>query len=163
MNNESLMHRIDWWNIFFVTLFATEMIIIYRVMIATGTVPYSISLADAALLALATFRLTRLVAYDVIAGWVRDLFANGKERTFMGTVKVLINCPWCIGLWFALLVSALYFIYPVLWFVFFILALGGVATLVQLLANAIGWNAEYKKRMTQGLSQVKDGGRGTCG
>jgi len=155
--------RIDWWNIFFTLFFVVLTFIAYRLIILTGSVPQNISLWDAVIMTLATFRLTRLVVYDAITRWFRACFVHGEEYTFVGTIKTLINCPWCMGLWFALIVATAYFIWPPLWFFIFILALGGAATLVQLLANGIGWNAEYKKRLVQGMPAVEDGKHGTCG
>lgn len=140
--------RIDWWNLFFTFFFVLLAYVAYRLILFSGTVPQSISLWDASLMALATFRLTRLVVYDSITGWLRAFFEDGRPYTFVGTVKTLINCPWCIGLWFALVVATAYFVAPFLWFFVFILALGGVASVLQLTANFIGWHAEYRKHKT---------------
>jgi hypothetical protein len=155
--------RIDWWNIFFVLLFLIELYIAYRALLLLGRLPDMISLGDATILALATFRLTRLVVYDAITKWFRNLFVGTKEYTFLGTLNTLIHCPWCVGLWAAFFVATVYFLIPESWFFMFILALGGVATLVQLFANLIGWNAEYKKRMTQSLDKKDSEASGTCG
>ena len=141
--------RIDWWNVIFSFIFIALAYGAYRLVWSLGSAPTSISIWDAFIMMLATFRLTRLVVYDAITRWFRDFFEDGKEYTLLGTIKTLVNCPWCIGLWFALVVSTAYFINPFLWFFIFILALGGAATFVQLLANMIGWNAEYRKIKTR--------------
>jgi len=126
--------------------------------------PQYISVWDMTIMALATFRLTRLVVYDAITRWFRAFFDDAKEYTFFGTIKTLINCPWCVGLWFALVVTVAYFLSPFLWFFIFVLALGGVATFVQLVANLVGWSAEYKKRVVQGSATKDNEDRGgTCG
>lgn len=158
------MSRIDWWNVFFTLFFIALTFLAYRILIETGSAPQEISLWDATIMALATFRLTRLVVYDAITKWFRLCFEHGEERTFVGTIKTLINCPWCMGLWFALVVATSYFIWPPLWFFIFVLALGGAATLMQLTANFTGWSAEYKKRMVQNITP-KEGEHpgGTCG
>lgn len=138
--------RIDWWNIFFTLFFIAFVYAAFLVVERTGVTPQSVSMWDAFLMMLATFRLTRLVVYDAITRWFRNFFADAKEYTFLGSIKTLINCPWCIGLWFAVIVAAAYFTTPFAWFFIFILALGGAATVVQLTANMLGWNAEYRKR-----------------
>lgn len=157
--------RIDWWNIYFTLFFIILTYIAYRLIVISGSVPHSVSLWDAVIMALATFRLTRLVVYDAITRWFRAYFADGEEYTLAGTVRTLVNCPWCVGLWFALVVATAYFIWPPLWFFIFVLALGGAATFVQLLANLTGWSAEYKKRLVKGMPHVEEGGshEGTCG
>jgi hypothetical protein len=80
---------------------------------------------DALLMALATFRITRLVVYDKITRWFRELFVkrrvyekDGKmwvEITphgggFFHTIYDLLQCPWCIGFWAALIVVFCYFV-----------------------------------------------------
>lgn len=130
----------------------------YTLVVTRGGNPQYISVWDATIMALATFRLTRLVVYDAITRWVRDFFEDAKEFTFMGTVKTLINCPWCVGLWFALVVATAYFTSPFLWFFIFVLALAGVASFVQLTANLVGWSAEHRKRKVVG-----DKGENKCG
>lgn len=140
--------RIDWWNIFFILFFIAIVYVAYELVTYSGVRPTSVSVWDAFLMTLATFRLTRLVVYDSITSWVRVFFEDGQPYTFSGTVKTLINCPWCTGLWFAAVVAAAYFVAPFTWFFIFILALGGAASTLQIAANALGWTAEYKKRKT---------------
>ena len=65
---------------------------------------------------------------------------------FTGTVHDLLGCPWCIGFWSALVISFLYFMYPWAWFVIFFLALAGAGSLLQLLSNMFGWQAENLKQ-----------------
>lgn len=138
--------RIDWWDIYFSVFFILLVYIAFRIIVLSGTPPQSVSPWDAFLMMLATFRLTRLIVYDSITKWFRDFFEDAQPYSLTGTLKTLINCPWCMGLWFAAVVAAAYFYAPFLWFFIFVLALGGAATFVQLITNFIGWNAEYQKR-----------------
>lgn len=156
--------RIDWWGIFFILFFVLFVIVAYDIVQRAGVTSQSVSMWDAFLMMLATFRLTRLTVYDAITKWFRDLFVDGEEFTFVGTIKTLVHCPWCIGLWFAVIVAAAYFTTPFAWFFIFVLALGGAATLAQITANTLGWNAEYKKRLAKGIipKEGSDQG-GTCG
>lgn len=139
--------RIDWWNLSFTLFFVVLVIGAYQVL---EEIPRSVGVWDALLMALASFRLTRLVVYDSITSWVRAFFEKSAPFTLMGSIKTLINCPWCVGLWAALVVATAFFAYPVLWFAIFVLALGGVASLVQLFANGVGWDAEYAKKQVIG-------------
>jgi hypothetical protein len=115
---------------------------------------------DALLMAFATFRVTRLIVYDKITRWFRELFVqkrsfdrDGKtwvevapyEHGFLHTAYDLLQCPWCIGFWAALAVVVAYFIFPWAWSIIFFLALAGAGSLIQIAANAIGWRAEIYK------------------
>lgn len=160
--NTASERRIDWWNIVFTAFFVFLVYVAFRIVTAVGLSPHSISLWDTTLMALAAFRLTRLFVYDTIMAWFRDFFAGGKPMTFVGTIKTLVNCPWCMGLWFALVVATAYFVAPVIWFFMFVLALAGLTTLLQLLANLIGWNAELKKRRALAL-EADDAAPQKCG
>jgi len=102
------------------------------------------------LLALAIFRLIRLFAYDHITQFLRDWLGQSEPNTFLGTLSQLVNCPWCIGLWFSYLVVFAYFATPYAWPLILILALASVASFFQILTNLIGWHAEGKKKQVQG-------------
>jgi hypothetical protein len=140
--------QVDWWNLFFIFFYIAFVFATYQSIRSVGANPHAISPWDAFLMLLATFRLTRLVVYDNITRFIRDWFEDAREYTFRGTIRTLINCPWCAGLWFAAVVASAYFVAPFSWFFIFILALGGAASLLQVAANAIGWSAEYRKRKT---------------
>jgi hypothetical protein len=50
-----------------------------------------------ALLALAAFRLWKLIAHDSILDRPRDRLLNGRDK-----LAEFIQCPWCLGFWLAL-------------------------------------------------------------
>lgn len=151
----------NFWNFIFSLFFLGVLIIaMWEVWGEYHDFPRSVPLFDAALMALAAFRITRLVVYDKITRWFRELFVqrrifeeNGKrfvevepyERGFSRTVSELLACPWCIGFWSALIIAFCYFVFPWAWFVIFFLAIAGAGSFVQVTANAIGWKAESLK------------------
>ena len=124
-----------------------------------GTFPHAIPLFDAFLLALASFRLTRLFVYDKIMRWFRELFVSKREFTKDGVTWVemlpaggilrtghdLLGCPWCIGFWSALVVTFLYFTFSWAWIVILFLAVAGAGSAMTITANAVGWTAENLK------------------
>ena len=141
----------------FVVLMAVSTWNIYYVR---GALPTSISLFDALLILLAIFRLTRLVVYDKILRFLRELFVHKQvvhteqgemvkltpyQRGIRRTISELLACPWCTGVWFALPIVYGYFMYSWSWYLIFMFAVAGLATLVQLIANLIGWQAELGK------------------
>ena len=122
--------------------------------------PQAVDPFDAILMAFAAFRVTRLVVYDKITRWFRELFVQRREfeqdgrtwveitpypRGFFTTIHDLLGCPWCISFWSALVIAFTYFMFPWAWFIIFFLALAGAGSLIQLIANAIGWRAENLK------------------
>jgi energy-converting hydrogenase Eha subunit G len=110
---------------------------------------------------LATFRLTRLFVYDKITFFIRDALYHVKEEyteegvTYflkkervegpMLTAYELLTCPWCFSMWAATFVAFFYFFTPLAWLPICILAISGVASLVQIITNMIGWAAENGK------------------
>lgn len=154
------------WNftftLLFLALFINAVVILYVVV---GTPPVGISVFDFVLLSLATFRLTRLFVYDKIMQWGRDLFLDittTSEVTGDGavirskpvggprrTIADLLSCPWCVGMWFALFVTFFYYLTPFAWYPILFLAVGGVASFLQVASNLVGWHAENMKKTVE--------------
>ena len=140
--------RINYWHITFTLLFVVLMIVAYGLVGGASRGPVYISVWEAVILALAAFRLTRFVVYDNITQWFRDLVETPDQYSFLGTINALVNCTWCTGLWAALVVATVHFAWPEFWFFLFILALGGAASVLQIIANLVGWQAELGKQRT---------------
>jgi len=105
-------------------------------------------LFDLILIILATFRLIRLVTKDHVMQFARDWFTYDSSGPLL-TIHKLISCPWCFGLWAALVVVVAYFSTPFAWFPILVFAIGGIASLIQVSANLIGWSAEAAKQQAQ--------------
>lgn len=151
--------------VFFVAVIIVSAIILVRV---NDGLPSGIGGFDFILITLATFRLTRLFVYDKVSKFFRDWFLDETDLidTESGEVLVvrtkptdgprrtaieLLECPWCVGVWFAVLVAFFYYLTPNAWYFILILAVAGVSSVVQIFANMIGWRAEYfKKEVNQG-------------
>lgn len=138
----------------------------------------TVTFADVILIILASFRVIRLVVYDKIMGFFREQFwdvsyVNGDEvvltkpsRGPRRAVAELISCPWCFGLWAAAVTTFFYFLTPYTFYLVFFLAIAAVATLLQLIANVIGWKAENLKRSTESTYKdpdIRGSSGGTCG
>lgn len=134
------------WNILFSVAFLALAAWGYAFLSAGGLVRTDIGWSDLALLSLATFRLVRLFTYDHITAFLRDCVAAARPGTLLGTVKDLLGCPWCTGVWFA---SLVYFGYcldrALVMPVVLVLAIAALATVFQVFTNLVGWNAEDKK------------------
>ena len=151
----------NFWNFVFSVFFVLVLIgALLLIKAVRGSFLVSVDPFDAVLMAFASFRITRLVVYDKITRWFRELFVQrrvfGKDnqtyveittfgKGFRHTIYTLLGCPWCIGIWSGLAVMVSYFIFPWAWSVIFFLALAGAGSLIQILANYLGWKAEYYK------------------
>src|SRR3989344_9142426 len=159
-NNQDFWHF--FFAVFFVTLFFIGMWILYR---QNGFTPQAISWFDLFLVILASFRLTRLFVYDKIMRFFRNWFMDSRqivtssgdvlfvrEKPIDGprrTVSDLLSCPWCTGMWFGFFTTFFYFLTPFAWYAILCLAVAGAASLLQVLANMIGWRAEMVKQKTE--------------
>ena len=149
------------WNMFFsmvfVVLCAGSAWVIYR---SYGVLPNAVPPFDALIMVLAVFRLTRLFVYEKITRFLREWCMDKEvvaapegvsfsfykpERGIKRTFHDLLGCPWCVGVWATLPVVFGYYMFSWSWYILLILAVSGVATLVQLTANLIGWKAELGK------------------
>lgn len=145
------------WNIVF-TIFFVVLVVMGTIILQTESrIPLSeLELVDFVLITLASWRLIRLFVYDAVTKFFREQFWDTKktgkgftlEKPKTGprrTLADLMSCPWCFGVWATALVTFLYlvsewFVYPIIF-----LALAGVATFLQLLANLVGHKAEQLK------------------
>ncbi len=151
----------NFWNFVFSILFLLVLggavWVIYQVR---GSYPTAVPLFDAVMMGFAAFRMTRLIVYDKITRWFREIFADTVEverngvvyievkpygRGVRHTIHDLLACPWCIGFWGALIISFAYFVFPWAWYIIFFIALAGLGSLLQITANLIGWKAEDAK------------------
>lgn len=146
------------WNIifgaFFLSLVVSGTIILEE---SPESALHDLSMFEFVLLSLATFRLTRLFVYDKITAFFREQFYDAKtlksgvilEKPTSGprrTLADLLSCPWCFGIWAGATVVFFFELTPYAWYPIVILAISAIGTLMQLLANMIGWKAEQLKK-----------------
>ncbi len=103
---------------------------------------------DLFLLGMASFRLTRLIVYDLITEFLRKPFhenvtethEDGSTETYIeikGTglsywIGELLSCHWCTGIWAAAVLYVGYELYPTVAMpMITILAIAGIASLIQ--------------------------------
>jgi hypothetical protein len=163
--DEDIIKNESFWNFIFSVLFIGLFAWMAWYLWSINRLPLAINVFDFTLIILASFRVTRLFVYDKVTQFIRYwlldeivldevMGENEKEVYYMRKIPVygprrvmfqLISCPWCFGIWASLWVSFLYFATPFAWFLILVLAVAGIATLLQLIANAVGWTAEEKK------------------
>jgi hypothetical protein len=153
------------WNFLFSVFFLVMLVLVlYMIWCVQGGFPNSVPWLDVILMAFATLRITRLLVYDKITRWFRELFVERKSveregqmwvelkplgRGFRHTAHDLLQCPWCMSIWSALLVVLFYFVFSWGWILILLLAISGAGSLLQIMSNWIGWHAEERKHEMQ--------------
>ncbi len=127
----------DLWNSAFTAAFLVLVVALTYYLNIEGKMVNKIPLFDFFILAMATFRLIRLFVYDAVTGFIRrylDEFPKGPGKT----ASDLLSCPWCAGIWMALVVVFIYFAIPSSWIFLLLLALAGTGTFIQITIWKIG-------------------------
>ena len=150
------------WNVVFGLFFLLLTIMGAIILDSESRIPFAqLTLADFALITLASWRLIRLFVYDTMTKCIREQFYDiqkvGKGFTLVKpmtgprrTLADLLSCPWCFGMWAAASVTFFYLLTPyAVYFVIF-LAISAVASFLQVLTNMIGWQAEKLKGEAEG-------------
>ncbi len=104
-----------------------------------------IGIFDFAVISLATYRMTRLVVYDRLLKLFRDIIKSLSGTGFGDSLKSIITCPWCAGVWISLFNVFIFFVVPYGNMFLYIMAIAGIATFLQLLVNITGLTAEGKQ------------------
>jgi hypothetical protein len=114
----------------------------------------NISVFEFLLLALATFRLTRLVVFDKITAFLRSPFIEEVEEveedgTAVTYIQVkgigirkwigeLLSCYWCAGIWCTALLVGLFYVWPTgMQLVVYVLAIAGSAAFIETIVTKL--------------------------
>jgi hypothetical protein len=139
------------WNIIFSIIF---LILGYSIIIQISQEQIlTLTLTESILMVLATQRLIRLVSYDKIMAFFRELFSYKDKTGFCECISTLISCPWCFGIWAALLIIVIKFLVPFGEVIILLLSIATLASILQISVNFIGWSAEHKKQQTQNFKK----------
>ena len=127
----------NFWNIVFMLIFVLlAFYISYKIIERNPNIITEISFFEFLIISAATFRLIRFLTYDKIMIFLRDFF--DKERGIRRTIHEILICPWCTGIWVGLFAITLYFLVPLGNIIILIIAIAGVGSFIQSLANMIG-------------------------
>ncbi len=108
----------------------------------------NITFLEFILLGLASFRLTRLLVFDKITAFIRNIFIReveevdekGEKAVYLipkdGVVKgffgELLSCYWCTGVWSSICLYAFFVLWPTFAVpVLIILAISGLAAIIE--------------------------------
>jgi len=105
------------------------------------------SFKEALLIVLASYRMTRILVFEKIFKYLRDVLKSRENLYLIGTLSSIITCPWCAGVWVTLIIFVFYYLVPFGVVLVYVLALSGVASMVILMSNLLHMWTEHKQRI----------------
>ena len=108
------------------------------------------------LIAIASYRLTRILVFDKIFKVFRDFIRSRSKLSVFYVVKEILGCPWCAGVWVALVNVTIYFLVPFGNLFIYLLAIAGIASFFVILVNYLGLNVEEKQHVVKNLKEESD-------
>ncbi|MFW5792758.1 MAG: DUF1360 domain-containing protein [Bacteroidota bacterium] len=103
------------------------------------------SIIDFILISIATYRMTRLIVYDRLFKLFRDVIRSFEGTGIGDSVKAIVTCPWCAGVWLSLFNVAIFFLIPYGYMFIYVMSIAGIATYLQLGVNILGLTADEKQ------------------
>jgi len=144
------------WN-FMATLFYILLIVLLGFGLKyKGIKVEQIRIWEVFLLALASYRLTRILVFDKIFKFFRDFIRSKSKLYVFYVVKEILGCPWCAGVWVALVNVAVYFLVPFGNLFIYLFAIAGVASFFVILVNFLGLQVEEKQHVVKNLKEESD-------
>jgi hypothetical protein len=127
----------DLWNSAYSAVFLVLVIGLTYYLKSQGKIVNNIPIFDYFVLILAVFRLIRLFVYDTVMGFLRRYFGE-FETGPKKTASDLLSCPWCTGMWMALVVLFIYFVVPYSFLFLLLLSIAGIGSIIQIIIWKIG-------------------------
>ena len=106
-----------------------------------------ITVKEAIVIILASYRMTRILVFEKIFKYFRDSLKRREDLYLIGTLSSIITCPWCAGVWVTLVIIIFYYLVPYGILLDYVLALSGLASLMILYSNMMQMRADRKQRI----------------
>jgi hypothetical protein len=108
-----------------------------------------LTMKEAVLVILASYRMTRILVFEKILKAFRDALKRREDLYVIGTIHSMVTCPWCAGVWVTLIIIVFYFLVPYGALLVYVLALAGIASMVILVSNLLHMYTERRQRIHQ--------------
>lgn len=144
MGSERKHQAWNFWSAFF---FFGVVVLVGYLLRQKGINLENISFKEALVIVLASYRMTRILVFEKIFKYLRDVFKRREDLYLIGTLSSIITCPWCAGVWVTLIIFVFYYLVPFGVVLVYVLALSGVASMVILLSNLLHMWTEQKQRI----------------
>ena len=137
------------WNFWSVFVFFGAVFLVGYLLEGKGVDIREISMKEAVVIILASYRMTRILAFEKIFKYFRNVLKKREDLYVIGTLHAIITCPWCAGVWVTLIIVVFYFLVPYGSLLVYILALAGRASMVILISNLLHMHTEGRQRIHQ--------------
>jgi hypothetical protein len=155
-DSEKLSSRQKFWNFMATIIYIVLFVLLGYALKQKGVKIEQLRIWEVLLLALASYRLTRILVFDKIFKFFRDFFRSKSQLQVFYVVKEILGCPWCAGIWVALVNVAIYFLVPYGNLFIYLLAIAGVASFFVILVNYFGLSVEEKQHAVKSLKEESD-------
>ncbi|MEZ5071994.1 MAG: DUF1360 domain-containing protein [Bacteroidales bacterium] len=135
------------WNFWSVFIFFGLVLLVGSLFKKKGIDIEEMTFKEALLIVLASYRLTRIIVFEKIFKYLRDVLRRRENLYLIGTLSSIVTCPWCAGVWVTLIIIVFYYLVPFGSLLVFVLALAGVASLVILFSNLAHMHTEDRQRI----------------
>lgn len=137
------------WNFWSAFVFLSAVVLVGFLLREKGVDIEELTFKEAILIILASYRMTRILVFEKIFKYFRDVLKNRENLYVIGTVHSMITCPWCAGVWVTLIIVVLYFLVPFGVLLVYVLALAGLASMLILVSNLLHMYTERRQRIHQ--------------
>lgn len=135
------------WNFWSAFVFFGAVVLVGHLLKEKGVDIEKITVKEAVVIILASYRMTRILVFEKILKYLRNMLKKREDLYVIGTLHSIITCPWCAGVWVTLVIVVFYFLVPYGVLLTYVLALSGVASMVILLSNILHMYTEGKQRI----------------
>lgn len=137
------------WNFWSAFVFLSAVVLVGYFLRKKGVDMEELTLTQALLIILASYRMTRILVFEKIFKYFRDVLKKRENLYVIGTIHSMITCPWCAGVWVTLIIIVLYFLVPFGVLLVYVLALAGLVSMVILVSNLLHMYTERRQRIHQ--------------
>jgi len=137
------------WNFWSAFVFFGAILLVGYFLNRQGIDIRDLTMKEAVLVILASYRMTRILVFEKILKHFRDALKRRENLYVIGTIHSMVTCPWCAGVWVTLIIIVFYFLVPYGALLVYVLALAGLASMVILLSNLLHMYTERRQRIHQ--------------
>ncbi len=144
MMNERKHQALNFWSAF--VFFGAVVLVGYLLQKKEVDIT-ALTLKEALVIILASYRMTRILVFEKIFKYLRNVLKKREGLYVIGTLHSIITCPWCAGVWVTLIIVVFYFLVPFGVVLVYVLALAGIASMVILGSNLLHMYTERRQRV----------------
>lgn len=137
------------WNFWSAFVFLGAVVLVGYFLKRKGLDIRNLTLKEAIVIILASYRMTRILVFEKILKHFRDALKRREHLYVIGTIHSMVTCPWCAGVWVTLIMILFYFLVPFGDLLVYVLALAGLASMMILVSNLLHMYTERRQRIHQ--------------